>query len=92
MYELSAKNDRLSMDHKARYISFGGIRLRMPLLISQCGYGIAVAAEETVMCCNIPMYGTYLYTEGPGQIDYYFIRGENYREILRLYQLIQEMR
>lgn len=94
--KLSAKGilaeDLESMDHKARYISFGGIRLRMPLLISQCGYGIAVAAEETVMCCNIPMYGTYLYTEGPGQIDYYFIRGENYREILRLYQLIQEMR
>lgn len=94
--KLSAKGilaeDLESMDHKARYISFGGIRLRMPLLISQYGYGIAIAAEETVMCCNIPMYGTYLYTEGPGQIDYYFIRGENYREILRLYQLIQEMR
>ena len=58
------------MNHKARYISFGGKRLRMPLLVSEYGYGIGIASEGTVLCCNIPMYGTYLYTEGKRQIDY----------------------
>lgn len=91
--KLSAKGilaeDLERMDHKARYISFGGKRLRMPLLVSKYGYGLGIAAEETVLCCNIPMYGTYLYTEGPGQIDYYFIYGENYSRILELYQKIQ---
>ena len=48
----------------------------MPLLVSGYGYGLGIAAEETAMCCNIPMYGTYLYTEGSGQIDYYFLFGE----------------
>ena len=91
--KLSAKGilaeDLERMDHKARYISFGGKRLRMPLLVSKYGYGLGIAAEETVLCCNIPMYGTYLYTEGPGQIDYYFIYGEDYSRILELYQKIQ---
>ena len=91
--KLSAKGilaeDLERMEHKARYISFGGKRLRMPLLVSKYGYGLGIAAEETVLCCNIPMYGTYLYTEGPGQIDYYFIYGEDYSRILELYQKIQ---
>ena len=77
---LSAKGilaeDLERLNSKARYISFGGKRIRMPLLVSGYGYGLGIAAEETAMCCNIPMYGTYLYTEGSGQIDYYFsLRG-----------------
>lgn len=80
------------MNHKARYISFGGKRLRMPLLVSEYGYGIGIASEGTVLCCNIPMYGTYLYTEGKRQIDYYFLCGENYSEILGLYQELQKIR
>lgn len=79
------------LNSKARYISFGGKILRMPLVISDRGYGLGIAARETVMCCNVPLYGTYLYTEGPGQIDYYFIYGGNYKEILRLYKEIRKI-
>lgn len=92
--KLSAKGilteDLKRMDHKARYISFGGKRLRMPLPVSEYGYGLGIAAEETVLCCNIPMYGTYLYTEGDRQIDYYFLCGKDYGEILKLYQKLQK--
>ena len=93
--KLSAKGilaeDLERLNSKARYISFGGKRLRMPLLVSEYGYGLGIAAEETAMCCNIPMYGTYLYTEGSGQIDYYFLFGGDYRGILDLYRKLQEM-
>lgn len=77
------------MNQKARYISFGGKKMRMPLLVSEYGYGIGVAAEETVMCCTIPTYGTYLHMEGTGQIDYYFLYGGDYKAILGLYSLLQ---
>ena len=77
------------MNQKARYISFGGRKLRMPLLISSYGYGIAVAAPQTVMCCDIPMYGTYVYTDGTGQIDYYFLYGREEKRILELYGKLQ---
>lgn len=80
------KNELLQMNHKARYISFGGRKLRMPLLLSEYGYGIGVAAEKTVMCCMIPMYGTYLYTEGKAQIDYYFLYGGNYEAVLGMHR------
>ena len=85
-------DDLERMNHKARYISFGGKQMRMPLLFSDYGYGIAVACERTVMCCNIPMYGPYLYMDGTNRIDYYFLQGENYRAILELYQRLTQMR
>lgn len=88
--KLSAKgilaDDLERMNHKARYISFGGKKLRMPLVVSEHGYGIGVAARKTVMCCNIPMYGTYLYTAGEKQIDYYFLYGGDYKATLELYK------
>ena len=82
--------DRELINSKARYISFGGKILRMPLIVSGYGYGLGIAADETVMCCDVPVSGTYLYTEGTGQIDYYFIYGENYEGILRLYKELQK--
>lgn len=93
--KLSAKGilseDLERMTCKARYISFGGKHLRMPLLVSGYGYGIGIASEETVLCCTVPMYGTYIHTEGDGQIDYYFLYGEDYDGILELYRMIQGM-
>lgn len=79
-----------SVNQKARYISFGGKKMRMPLIVSRNGYGIGVAAEQTAMCCTIPMYGNYLYTEGGGQIDYYFLYGPDREKVLGLYQKLQK--
>lgn len=81
---LSEERERIT--GKARYISFGGKAMRMPLVVSEYGYGLGIASEETVMCCAVPVYGTYLYTEGSCQIDYYFLYGKNYDGILRLYK------
>ncbi|UWO25829.1 ATP-binding domain-containing protein [Marvinbryantia formatexigens] len=83
---LAEQTERLSQ--KARYISFGGRSLRMPLLYSSKGYGIGVAAKGAVLCCAIPMYGPYLYTEGEKQIDYYFLYGGNYETVLGQYRLL----
>ena len=92
--KISAKGildeDLERLNNKARYISFGGKIMRMPLIVSGYGYGLGIAADETVMCCDVPMYGTYLYTEGSGQIDYYFLYGNDYDGILRLYKKLQK--
>ena len=79
-------DDLERINQKARYISFGGKKMRLPLLVSGYGYGIAPAAEQTAMCCTIPMYGTYLYTEGSTQIDYYFLYGGSLNGVLELYR------
>lgn len=85
---LRLKEDLERINRKARYINFGGKKMRMPLLISDRGYGIGVAAEQTVICCMISMYGNYLYTDGTDQIDYYFLYGGSTFETLDLYKKI----
>ena len=76
----------LDLTAKARYISFGGKQARMPLVVSNRGYGIAAAASRTALLCNVRTFGTYLHTAGDGQIDYYFILGKDRDEIIKQYK------
>lgn len=76
----------MDLSTKARYISFGQKKLRMPLVLSNKGYAIGVAAGSTVLFCNVRTYGQYIYTQGTGQIDYYFIYDENQEKIIEQYR------
>lgn len=76
----------LDLTAKARYVSFGGKQARMPLVVSNRGYGIAAAASRTALLCNVRTFGTYLHTAGDGQINYYFILGKDRDEIIKQYK------
>lgn len=76
----------LDLTAKARYVSFGGKQARMPLVVSNRGYGIAAAASRMALLCNVRTFGTYLHTAGDGQIDYYFILGKDRDEIIKQYK------
>ena len=78
--------DLQQVNGKARYISIGGKKKRMPLLLSQKGYGISVSAEHTVSFCGVGLYGQYICTEAEKQIDYYVLFGGSNEENLRLYK------
>jgi len=78
--------DLQQVNGKARYISIGGKKKRMPLLLSQKGYGISVSAEDTVAFCGVGVYGQYISTENETQIDYYVLFGGSNGENLRLYK------
>lgn len=69
------KDDYKIVTGKASYISLGCAEPRMPLLVSGNGYEIFVACEGKVLCCDIPMYGPYIYSGDTDQIDYYFVMG-----------------
>ena len=79
-------DDLQQVNGKARYISIGGKRKRMPLLLSQKGYGISVSAEHTVAFCGVGMYGQYICTEEEKQIDYYVLFGGSIEKNLHLYK------
>lgn len=81
--------DLQQVNGKARYISIGGKKKRMPLLLSRKGYGISISAEDTVAFCGVGVYGQYICTEKEQQIDYYVLFGGNHQENLRLYKFLQ---
>lgn len=66
----------------ARYLSQQDEGGRLPFLLSDKGYGILLATDFPAYCCDIPAYGSYLYTEYPRQMDFYFIAGKRQDTIL----------
>lgn len=62
----------LELPFTARYISHGNKSQQPACLMSNDGYQLLVPAGVKTLCCTIPMYGPYLYTEGVKQIDYFF--------------------
>lgn len=68
----------LSLRNSAFYISDGQT---LPFLLSDRGYGILTASLQETVCCDIPVYGSYLATQGEQQ-DYYFLAGKQQRNIL----------
>ena len=72
----------------ARYLSQNGM---LPFLLSDKGYGILLASDGLAFSCDIPTYGSYLYTEDAGQMDYYFIAGKQANTILAAFDYLCRM-
>lgn len=79
------KDDRLPLKNTTKYICYGEKSKRFPVVHSNLGYGIAVAADSDVLCCNIPMYGPYISTEHMELIDYYFLIGATEADVINRY-------
>lgn len=79
------KDDRLPLKNTTKYICYGEKSKRFPMVHSNLGYGIAVAADSDILCCNIPMYGPYISTEHMELIDYYFIIGATEADVINRY-------
>ena len=47
--------DLSDLTSKAKYISFGQRPMRLPLIVSSKGYGIAPASARTALVCNIKL-------------------------------------
>ncbi len=89
LYGISATQDKnISLKGTARYISHQSETQELPFILSDKGYGILIASQGTTMSCDIPAYGSYLYTECDDQIDYYFIAGKKADTILSAYQYL----
>lgn len=83
LYGIGAKSeDRVPLRGKARYISHSGADQDFPFLLSDKGYGLLLATQNPVICCDIPAYGSYLHMENEPMMDFYFITGKNQKEIL----------
>ena len=85
LYGMGTPNQNgMKLRGSARYISHEAGAGELPLLLSDKGYGILLAADGPAICCDIPTYGSYLYTEQKA-IDYYFIAGKRPNTILNAY-------
>ena len=75
----------MSLRKTARYISHGNNIGELPFVLSDQGYGMVLASDSPVMCCDIPTYGSYLHAESEEQMDFYFITGKRQNTIMNAY-------
>ena len=61
----------LSIGQSARVISFGTDSDEMPGIFSDKGYEMTFPAGRKTMCCNVSIYGNYIWQEG-NISEYYF--------------------
>lgn len=69
---------------KGRYMSYGGKPMKMPLLLSNKGYGIAVASKSDVLFSGIPSFGMYI-NMAEEQVDYLFLYEGTIEKNIALY-------
>ena len=76
------KQEGLKLSGKAYYISDDRERAELPFLLSDKGYGILIASNAPVICCDISAYGSYFAVEEQ-QIDYYFVTGKGQQKLIQ---------
>ena len=71
----------LPLQGVARYISHKGSLEKWPMVVSEKGYALLLAAEGPVFCCDIAVHGPHLCAQGGEWLDYYFVLGKDGNEI-----------
>ena len=79
--------ERLSKS-TARYISHKSKMNKLPMLLSEKGYGVVIASDEPVFCSTIPIYGSQICVENTNVLDYYFIKGKDMEEVIAIYEVL----
>ncbi len=82
------KNAERLQKSTARYISHKSKINKLPMLLSEKGYGVVMASDEPVFCCTIPACGSQLCVENTQVLDYYFINGKDMEETIAIYEVL----
>ena len=59
---------------------------RLPMIVSDRGYGLVIASTAPTLCCTLPTYGMHVCVDGADVLDYYLIAGKNTEEIIGNYR------
>lgn len=75
----------LNLRGKRLYVHQANMKIAMPFFISTRGYGILQDTYSPLIFSDNE-YGSYLYSEAADELDYYFICGENFDELIGGYR------
>lgn len=75
----------LNLRGTRQYIHQANLKIAMPMLLSTRGYGILLDTYSPLIF-NDNEYGSYLYNEAADELDFYFISGDSFDEIIHGYR------
>ena len=76
----------LALKGTARYISHTGRVEKLPMVVSDKGYGLVIASADPTLCSTLPTYGAQICVDGANVLDYYFISGKTPEDIIASYR------
>ncbi|MCL2285201.1 MAG: glycoside hydrolase family 31 protein [Firmicutes bacterium] len=82
-----AEEGVLNLRGSTQYLHQANMKIAIPFLVSTKGYGLLLASDSPAIF-NDNAYGSYLYTEACLMMDYYFIAGNNFDEIIKGYRYL----
>lgn len=77
----------LNLRGTRKYVHQANMKIAIPFLISTKGYGILFDTYSPLIF-NDNEYGSYLYTEAVEEMDFYFIHGDSFDDIISGYRNI----
>lgn len=77
----------LNLRGTRQYLHQANMKIAVPMLLSTRGYGILLNTYSP-MIFNDNEYGSYLYSEASEELDYYFIIGDSFDEIIHGYRTL----
>ncbi len=75
----------LNLRGTRQYLHQANLKIAMPMLLSTRGYGI-LQDTYSPLIFNDNEYGSYLYSEAADELDFYFIYGDDFDEIIHGYR------
>ena len=75
----------LDLRGTTQFLHQANMKIAIPFFLSTCGYGI-LSATDGAAKFNDNAYGTYLYTDADREMDFYFIYGPEFDDIIRGYR------
>ena len=75
----------LDLRHTRQYLHQANMKIAIPFFLSTAGYGI-LSATDGAAIFNDDFYGTYLYTDADREMDFYFLYGPEFDDIIRGYR------
>ena len=82
-----APEGTLDLRGSVQYLHQGNMKIAIPFFLSTCGYGILSATDGAALFRD-DSHGTYLYTDADREMDFYFISGPEFDDIIRGYRLL----
>ena len=82
-----APEGTLNLRGTTQYLHQANMKIAIPFFLSTAGYGI-LSATGGAAKFNDNDYGTYFYTDADCQLDYYFIYGPEFDDIIKGYRFL----
>ncbi len=77
----------LDMRGTTQYLHQANLKIAIPVMLSTAGYGLLFATGSTAIFEDT-QYGSYFYTEADEEMDFYFMAGKKFDEIVSSYRFM----